>query len=385
MKKENFLLKLGVLVSTILFTLLCSCSRIHNINNKSLSFQAEYTFKSFSSNESTHYKLNFIGQRKDEDTLFGGIFFYEYEFTESGKLFNISKIYDGENIYEFNHSEQRCYTSDTLKNFIYTFDGRVDKNCIDLSYFLNLSKFEKECKEWTMITLKEKGHVKQVKLSYDSDNIRGYKEIDFDTKWNIALKHKSIYKLEEETQIENMNLSNLVPYESVNEYLRNYKFKYLKKYPLRVIDKPKEKEINTIFQTFPTFKGKLLVNESFLNDYDSNSSNAAFTIYDFWFVNCPHCPKSLKKIQEIKAKYSNIDVVAVNNLDKDEKLAQIIKFRDKSALSIPMVLTNDSNLSVLNVNLYPTVFIVNKNGKILLKLEGSQDDLEQKIYEVLKN
>lgn len=384
MKKQNCLLKFGVLTSSILFTCLCSCS--YKINNKSLSFKAEYAFKSFNSNESTNYLLNFIGQRKNEDTLFGGIFFYEYEYIENGKLFNISKIYDGKSIYEFNHTEQRCYTSDTLKNFIYTFDGRIDKNCIDLTYFLNLSKFEKECKEWTMIFLKENKQIKQVTLSYDSENIKGNKEIDFDKKWEVALKHKCIYKLDDETQIENLKLSNIMPYDGVNEYIRNYKLKYLKKYQLSVIDKPKprENEINTILETFSTFKGKLL-RENELVDYNANFSNADFTIYDFWFVNCPHCPKSLKKVQEIKVKYPNVDVVAINDIDKDEKLAQIIKFRDKNNLSIPLVLVKDSTLNDLNVNNYPTVFVVDRNRKILLKIEGSSDDIEQKIYNVIKD
>ena len=89
-------------------------------------------------------------------------------------------------------------------------------------------------------------------------------------------------------------------------------------------------------------------------------------LLDFWFIGCAPCQRGVPYKKKLIEDFGNcLDIVSINPINDVEAIA---KYKDKDNLpwTFAKMDRNDIILSDLNVNGYPTYYLLDPNGKILL-------------------
>ncbi len=115
-------------------------------------------------------------------------------------------------------------------------------------------------------------------------------------------------------------------------------------------------------------------------------------LVDFWATWCPPCRKGIPDLVELKKKYKNADfeiigvaldkVTRGGNTEKD-----VIPFIKDYKINYPIVWGDLSTPNQFGeVHAIPTTFFLNKDGKVVNKIEGlaSKEDLDKQIQSLLK-
>jgi len=150
---------------------------------------------------------------------------------------------------------------------------------------------------------------------------------------------------------------------------------------------------NKIF--YGTYSGNIGIEEtpqhfSFIDSKDSlvsfNQQKGKVVLLDFWNSRCGVCFRKFPEVQHVYNKYKqnpNVNIFTVNFFfkdgDKDGDAFRIIKER---GYTFPVLICKDMGLlKELNITGYPTVLILNQNGKIVYR--GDIEEADAKIQELL--
>ncbi|WOC51564.1 alkyl hydroperoxide reductase [Bergeyella porcorum] len=113
------------------------------------------------------------------------------------------------------------------------------------------------------------------------------------------------------------------------------------------------KGINTTSTNLKNLKGKKMV---FLN---------------FWGTWCKPCREEWKSIQNLyDAKKDKVDFVLIAMMDKEE---EVRKFLQEHQYTAPVYIAESPISENLLPKVFPTTFLLDKNGRILLKETASKD------------
>lgn len=107
-------------------------------------------------------------------------------------------------------------------------------------------------------------------------------------------------------------------------------------------------------------------------------------LVDFWATWCATCKESVPQLVEIQKKYAgkNLQVVGIS-VDKGEA-AKVAKGAKK--LGITYSILHDANSTmqpVFGYNGVPSLYLFDKDGKVLLTLQGYDPTQEKKLIEAL--
>ena len=99
-----------------------------------------------------------------------------------------------------------------------------------------------------------------------------------------------------------------------------------------------------------------------------------YVLIDFWGTWCAPCVGEMKHLKEVYAqtKRDDFEIIGVVCNDTPERLRP---FLDKQAITWPQVMATSTNklTETFQVNSYPTTFLIDPQGKVLLTgLRGSQ-------------
>lgn len=110
-----------------------------------------------------------------------------------------------------------------------------------------------------------------------------------------------------------------------------------------------------------------------------------FTIIDFWATWCKPCVTAIPKINSIYNEYSSQGIGFIGvNVDGPRNLSKVKPFATSMKISYPLVLDPDQNLvNRFNVNVFPTLIVLNEKGKEVFIHEGFNAGDEQLIKEEL--
>ncbi len=139
----------------------------------------------------------------------------------------------------------------------------------------------------------------------------------------------------------------------------------------------------------------ILVENNFINFKDSTFSRLALTnktvVLDFWFVNCKPCRELMPYFVSLSESYkqdTNIVFLSINNGEID-KYAKANKFlEDQNVDKSHFGYDRNGNISkFFQVNKYPELIIINKNGKISYSRGGFNSDeifvFSKKMHEII--
>lgn len=108
-------------------------------------------------------------------------------------------------------------------------------------------------------------------------------------------------------------------------------------------------------------------------------------LVDFWIKNCGACIESVPFLNTIYEKYRNRDfeLVSINAYDSTE---QIENFSRKNIAKYPIFINGKSVADSYGVNAYPSLFVIDKLGKIIYSdnLNNDRSQIEKNIEKALK-
>lgn len=122
-------------------------------------------------------------------------------------------------------------------------------------------------------------------------------------------------------------------------------------------------------------------------DIESEDFKGKLVVLDFWYMGCMPCIKAIPHLNDLYDKYKSegVVVLGMNGIDKKSKM--LSDFIDKR-IKYPIILTDRSVNKKYQLTGYPTIYLIDRNGKILFSEVGfgekhGLDSLEAAIKEAL--
>lgn len=104
---------------------------------------------------------------------------------------------------------------------------------------------------------------------------------------------------------------------------------------------------------------------------------------NFWGTWCPPCREEWPTIQKLyDGKKSKVDFVLIAMQDQE---ADVRKFLEKYNYSVPVYIAQSPISNNVLPKVFPTTFLLDKNGRILLKEDASKDWNSKTVNEFIDN
>ncbi len=108
-----------------------------------------------------------------------------------------------------------------------------------------------------------------------------------------------------------------------------------------------------------------------------------YVVLDFWGTWCGYCVKEIPKFKEYCLKYSKkAEFISINCRDDKSSWIRAIEKYEMDWKNL--FATNDETADKYGVTGYPTKLLIDKEGKIVLKTIGEEDEFYSKLDEIFK-
>lgn len=144
----------------------------------------------------------------------------------------------------------------------------------------------------------------------------------------------------------------------------------------------------------PTTKQHLLPNDTIAPDWNLLSLKdekigltnlrGKLVLIDFFYMSCYPCLLALPKLETLYEKYKEKGVVIIGIDPYDKKEDGIDKFLAKRGVNYPVLLKGRDVAKDYHVSGYPTMYLIDKNGKILFRNTGYWMDFEDILDGIIK-
>lgn len=125
------------------------------------------------------------------------------------------------------------------------------------------------------------------------------------------------------------------------------------------------KGINTSSTNLKNFRGKKLV---FLN---------------FWGTWCAPCREEWPSIQKLyDSRKDDMDFVLIAMQDKEE---DVVKFLKENSYTVPVYIAESPINGKILPKVFPTTFVLDKNGRILIKEDATRDWNTESVHTFINN
>ena len=104
---------------------------------------------------------------------------------------------------------------------------------------------------------------------------------------------------------------------------------------------------------------------------------------NFWGTWCPPCREEWPTIQKLyDSKKAKVDFVLIAMQDQED---DVVKFMKKNNYTAPVYIAQSTISNDLLPKVFPTTFLLDKNGRILLKEDASKDWNSKSVHEFIDN
>ncbi len=106
-------------------------------------------------------------------------------------------------------------------------------------------------------------------------------------------------------------------------------------------------------------------------------------VLDFWIKNCGNCIANVPFINDLHQKFKNenLALFGINAYDSNDKIKE---FYTKYGLNYQVLTNGEQVAKNYGVYAYPTIIIIDKNGKIIFNENSNRSIIEQTIMNALK-
>ena len=106
-------------------------------------------------------------------------------------------------------------------------------------------------------------------------------------------------------------------------------------------------------------------------------------LLNFWGTWCPPCREEWPTIQKLyDSKKNKVDFVLIAMQDKEE---DVIAFMKKNKYTVPVYIAESPITNHVLPKVFPTTFLLDKNGRILLKEDGTKDWNSKSVHSFIDN
>jgi len=131
--------------------------------------------------------------------------------------------------------------------------------------------------------------------------------------------------------------------------------------------------------TAPNYTLQSMIDESI----SLNGLKGKLVLMDFFYKGCYPCMQALPGLQALHEKYEGkgLKVVGIDPFDKDKD--DIAAFLAKRNITYSVSLSGEDIAKDYHVSMYPTMYLIDKNGKIIFVQEGYSPDVEKALEEAI--
>jgi thiol-disulfide isomerase/thioredoxin len=118
-------------------------------------------------------------------------------------------------------------------------------------------------------------------------------------------------------------------------------------------------------------------------EFNLYSIDSKYILLDFWFIGCKPCQMSIPYMNKLYEEYGDcLEIISINDIDD---AGDIKKYKTKENIDRIFLTGNkyDESFSLLNVHYYPTFYLIDRYGKIILMPKNSGSVREQ--FESIEN
>lgn len=348
---------------------------------QSMTYDIEYMWKSFDSDEPWYFNTSVALERVKEDSVFGG----KLAYARKDSIFHVLKVYvPGKALY-INHTEKEVTEYNTAETGKWPITGNADGSSTGV-YFLDVERLNKKlANEEYELNYRDSSAYVIADLKFpDDEDYTGKEENIYFNKKNLTID-KIRFKADYMDQVQRNHwiISNIVFDELSDKYYEELTADYLADYKLTEYEEPDESFYDLLVagETAPLLTGKYFPN--YEEDVDLKLDK--ITILDFWYTTCMPCIKAIPELNKIKAEYGEfVDIVGVNPYEtKKEQEEKINKFLNRTPMDYPIFFV-DKIPEEYNIRAFPTLYVLDKDYKVLYTKLGYGEDLFDILDEELK-
>jgi thiol-disulfide isomerase/thioredoxin len=115
-----------------------------------------------------------------------------------------------------------------------------------------------------------------------------------------------------------------------------------------------------------------------------NELKGNVVLLDFWIKNCGPCIQSVPHLNELNNKFTdkNFKLISINSYDAKEDVKW---FYDKHKIKYTVLMNGKEVATSYGVSSFPTIFILDKTGKIIYSHAGYDASVQSAIEAVIEN
>jgi peroxiredoxin/outer membrane lipoprotein-sorting protein len=347
----------------------------------SIEYQATYKIKFFTEPDTSKVSGKCYLQRVKGDTLMGGKVWVE---DENG----YDRIYTVDQAYYLDRNDKTALVDDPSVNGIETLDGNI---AFDLFFepFLggfNINLLEEDSVTISLIQEEESGEHFVIGFRYPDfgDFTDGFKKIWINKQ--SYLPEKVIYHVYwgEMVQFVELRITEMVINEPGVED-RFADFEIPEDYAIEFYAPTSVGDYETLGQgvqapdfAFSDTKG---------NNYRLSEQKGKLVLLDFWYRSCYPCIKALPHLEELHQKYKDAGLVVwgIDSKEKEEQDVDLLQeLMDENGLTYPTLLVEHSVDSSYNVRAYPTMYLLDQEGKVLFSQVGFGENTHLVLDSIIK-
>lgn len=118
-------------------------------------------------------------------------------------------------------------------------------------------------------------------------------------------------------------------------------------------------------------------------EYRLSQYKGKVVVLDFWGTWCKWCKKAMPKIQEIYKEFKDKDVAVFGISCQEPPNTNPAEYMKKVGAEYQLLVQGDEVANHYKIKGYPTLYIVDKNGKIAFRFVGYSDKMKEKLEEVI--
>jgi len=108
-------------------------------------------------------------------------------------------------------------------------------------------------------------------------------------------------------------------------------------------------------------------------------------VIDFWGTWCKWCVKAMPKLESLRKEFESNNKVEILGISCQEPPnADPIKFMKDNNINYRTLLNGDEVAQKFGVDGFPTLYVIDKEGKIVHTLVGYKDDLQKELSDMIK-
>lgn len=351
-------------------------------SHQTMSYDVEYSMKFFDGDEPVTINSSVLIKKQNEDTIFQSKFLYN----RIDSSVNIIKYYVPPFLYIIDKNEEKIIKSNASKgeSYISFITGNIDGDVLGV-YFSDIEKLKKKLENANnILSYSDSSDLLKIEISFpDDDDFYDQKEVLYIEKTKKIIQ-KITYQVKYKDQIQqNIWSINNVKFDQtkdsdfdsiVSNHFKTYKIEDYK---------PLTEEDYKLLEdgaAAPTIVGTIYpdYNKTIDLKYDK------ITILDFWYTSCMPCIKAIPHLNALVEKYKGeIKIIGVNPFEyQSHKKEKIEEFLIRTPIDYSILLTEDIP-QAFNVRAFPTLYIIDCNGKVRYSQIGLSDNTYEDLNEIL--